>query len=78
MKILFVILIAGLSIFSSSSFSAPYAAIVINAKNGEVLHCEECDANSKNITYYLRSVFTSFAGVTNYHARAVYRCQCIY
>ena len=43
MKILFVILITSLSICGSTLFSAPYAAIVMNAKNGEVLHCEECD-----------------------------------
>ena len=59
MKILFVILITVLSIVSSSSFAAPYAAIVINAKNGEVLHCEECDTKlhpaglTKLITLYV-------------------------
>ena len=59
MKILFVILIIGLSIISSSSFAAPYAAIVINAKNGEILHCEECDTKlhpaglTKLLTLYI-------------------------
>jgi D-alanyl-D-alanine carboxypeptidase len=59
MKILFVILITGLSMFSSPSFAAPYAAIVLNAKNGEVLHCEECDTKlhpaglTKLITLYV-------------------------
>ena len=43
MKILFVILITSLSIFGTLSCAAPYSAIVINAKNGKVLHCEECD-----------------------------------
>ena len=59
MKILFVILITGLSMFSSPSFAAPYAAIVLNAKNGDVLHCEECDTKlhpaglTKLITLYV-------------------------
>jgi D-alanyl-D-alanine carboxypeptidase len=59
MKILFVILITGLSIFSSTSFAAPYGAIIMNAKNGEVLHCEECDTKlhpaglTKLITLYV-------------------------
>ena len=45
MKILFVILITSLSICGSALSSAPYAAIVMNAKNGNILHCEECDTN---------------------------------
>ena len=28
---------------ASIAFSAPYAAIVVNQENGEVLHCENCD-----------------------------------
>ena len=36
-------LLASLFLFSSASIAAPYAAIVINAKDGKVLHCEECD-----------------------------------
>ena len=59
MKILFVILITSLSICGSTLFSAPYAAIVMNAKNGEVLHCEECDTKlhpaglTKLLTLYI-------------------------
>ena len=59
MKIIFVILITGLSIFGSLSLAAPYGAIVINAKNGEVLHCEDCDTKlhpaglTKLITLYV-------------------------
>ena len=59
MKILFVILITSLSICGSTLFSAPYAAIVMNAKNGEVLHCEDCDTKlhpaglTKLITLYV-------------------------
>ena len=43
MKIYGTILFASLFLVSSVSIAAPYAAIVINAKNEEVLHCEECD-----------------------------------
>ena len=59
MKILFVILITSLSICGSTLFSAPYAAIVMNAKDGEVLHCEECDTKlhpaglTKLLTLYI-------------------------
>ncbi len=59
MKIFFVILITSLSIFGSLSFAAPYGAIVVNAKNGEVLHCEDCDTKlhpaglTKLITLYV-------------------------
>tara|TARA_B100000963_G_scaffold288300_1_gene257591 strand:- start:1477 stop:2283 length:807 start_codon:yes stop_codon:yes gene_type:complete len=59
MKILFVILITGLSVCGSALFSAPYGAIVINAKNGEVFHCEGCDTKlhpaglTKLITLYV-------------------------
>ena len=58
MKFIVVILVTFFSLFSSVSFAAPYAAIVINAKNGEVLHCEECDTKlhpaglTKLITLY--------------------------
>ena len=59
MKILSVILITGLSTFCSLSFAAPYSAIVIDAKSGEVLHCEECDTKllpaglTKLLTLYI-------------------------
>ena len=59
MKKLFVILTTSLSICGSTLFSAPYAAIVMNAKNGEVLHCEERDTKlhpaglTKLLTLYI-------------------------
>jgi D-alanyl-D-alanine carboxypeptidase len=59
MKIIVVILVTFFSLFCSVSFAAPYAAIVINAKNDEVLHCEECDTKlhpaglTKLITLYV-------------------------
>ena len=59
MKLLFVILITSVSIFGSASIAAPYAAIVVDAKDGEVLHCEQCDAKlhpaglTKLLTLYL-------------------------
>ena len=43
MKTYAAALLASLFLFNSVCIAAPYAAIVINAKNGEVLHCEECD-----------------------------------
>ena len=43
MKTYAAALLASLFLFSSVSIAAPYAAIVINAKDGKVLHCEECD-----------------------------------
>ena len=59
MKILFVVLITSLSVCGSALFSFPYGAIVINAKNGEVFHCEGCDTKlhpaglTKLITLYV-------------------------
>ena len=43
MKIILGTFVTFFLLFNSVSFAAPYGAIVINAKNGEVLHCEECD-----------------------------------
>ena len=43
MKFLAVAVFAIFTILSSICFAAPYAAIVINAEDGEILHCEECD-----------------------------------
>ena len=59
MKIIFGTVVTFFLLFNSVSFAAPYAAIVINAKNGEVLHCEECDTKlhpaglTKLITLYV-------------------------
>lgn len=59
MRILFVILITSLSILGSLSYAAPYGAIVMNAKNGEVLHCQDCDTKlhpaglTKLVTLYV-------------------------
>lgn len=47
------------SLFCSVSFAAPYAAIVMSAKSGKVLHCEECDTQlhpaglTKLLTLYI-------------------------
>ena len=46
MKIYAAALLASLFLFSSVTIAAPYAAIVINAKDGKVLHCEKCDTIS--------------------------------
>ena len=59
MKILFVTFVTFFSLFSSVSYAAPYGAIVMNAKNGKVLHCEECDTKllpaglTKLLTLYI-------------------------
>ena len=59
MKFIVVILVTFFSLFWSLSFAAPYGAIVMNAKDGEVLHCEECDTKlhpaglTKLITLYV-------------------------
>ena len=59
MKIIFAIVVTFFSLFSSLSFAAPYGAIVINAHNGKLLHCEECDSKlhpaglTKLITLYV-------------------------
>ena len=59
MKFIAVILVTFFSLFCSVSFAAPYGAIVMNAKDGEVLHCEECDTKlhpaglTKLITLYV-------------------------
>ena len=59
MKIITVTLVTFFSLFWSLSFAAPYGAIVMNAKDGEVLHCEECDTKlhpaglTKLITLYV-------------------------
>ena len=46
MKTYAAALFASLFLFSSVTIAAPYAAIVINAEDGKVLHCEECDTIS--------------------------------
>ena len=62
MRIILVTFVTLFSLLSSFSFAAPYGAIVMNAENGEVLHCEECDTKlhpaglTKLITLYI--VFT--------------------
>ena len=43
MKIILGTVVTFFLLFNSVSFAAPYGAIVINAENGKVLHCEECD-----------------------------------
>ncbi len=43
MKTYAAALLASLFLFSPVSIAAPYAAIVMNAKDGKILHCEECD-----------------------------------
>jgi len=59
MKIIFGTVVTFFLLFNSASFAAPYAAIVMNAKNGEVLHCEECDTKlhpaglTKLLTLYI-------------------------
>ena len=59
MKFIVVILVTFFSLFCSVSFAAPYGAVVMNAKDGEVLHCEECDTKlhpaglTKLITLYV-------------------------
>ena len=59
MKIIFAIVVTFFLLFNSVSFAAPYGAIVVNGKNGEVLHCEECDTKlhpaglTKLITLYV-------------------------
>ena len=59
MKILLVTFVTFFSLFSSVSYAAPYGAIVMNAKNGKVLHCEECDTKlhpaglTKLLTLYI-------------------------
>ena len=45
--------------FGSACIAAPCAAIVVDAQNGDILHCEECDAKlhpvdlTKLLTLYL-------------------------
>ena len=59
MKIILGTVVTLFLLFNSVSFAAPYGAIVINAKNGEVLHCEECDTKlhpaglTKLLTLYI-------------------------
>ena len=59
MKIIFVILITSLSICVSTLFAAPYSALVMDAKNGKILHCEGCDTKlhpaglTKLLTLYI-------------------------
>ena len=59
MKNIFGTFITFFLLFNSVSFAAPYGAIVMNAKNGEVLHCEECDTKlhpaglTKLLTLYI-------------------------
>jgi D-alanyl-D-alanine carboxypeptidase len=59
MKVIFGAAVTFFLLFYSISFAAPYGAIVMNAKNGEVLHCEECDTKlhpaglTKLITLYV-------------------------
>ena len=43
MKIFAVILVAIFSSFHSLAIAAPYSAVVINAKTGQILHCDECN-----------------------------------
>ena len=73
MKILFVILITSLSICGSTLFSAPYAAIVMNAKNGKILHCEECDTklHPAGLTKLL-TLYIVFSKIENGERRLVY------
>ena len=59
MRIITVTLVSFFLLFTSVSFAAPYGAIVINAHNGKLLHCDECDAKlhpaglTKLITLYV-------------------------
>ena len=59
MKIILGTIVTFFLLFNSISFAAPYGAIVMNAKNGEVLHCEECDTKlhpaglTKLLTLYI-------------------------
>ena len=59
MKIILGTVVTFFLLFNSVSFAAPYGAIVMNAKNGEVLHCEECDTKlhpaglTKLLTLYI-------------------------
>ena len=59
MKIILVTVVTFFSLFSSASYAAQYGAIVMNAKNGKVLHCEECDTKlhpaglTKLLTLYI-------------------------
>ena len=59
MKILLVTFVTFFSLISSVSYAAQYSAIVMNAKNGKVLHCEECDTKlhpaglTKLLTLYI-------------------------
>ena len=59
MRIILVTFVTLFSLLSSFSSAAPYGAIVVNAKNGEVLHCEECDTKlhpaglTKLLTLYI-------------------------
>jgi D-alanyl-D-alanine carboxypeptidase len=59
MKIILVTFVTFFFLFSSVSSAAPYGAIVMNAKNGEILHCEECDTKlhpaglTKLLTLYI-------------------------
>ena len=59
MKIILGTVVTFFLLFNSVSFAAPYGAIVMNAENGEVLHCEECDTKlhpaglTKLLTLYI-------------------------
>ena len=59
MRLITVIVVTFFSLFCSVSFAAPYAAIVMSAKSGKVLHCEECDTQlhpaglTKLLTLYI-------------------------
>ena len=59
MRVFTVTLVTLFSLFCSISFAAPYAAIVMDAKNGKILHCEECDTKlhpaglTKLLTLYI-------------------------
>ena len=43
MKTFAAALLANLFLFGSVCIAAPYAALVMSAKDGEILHCEECN-----------------------------------